>query len=225
MVFNFSKSKRFLNNVKLTGIITETPIQVILEDFDGKKCNHIKTTIAVQRKSGYMDEIVVVAKESIDNALSIKKGNIVSIIGYKNSKNEYVNGKRKLLIYVSAKIIEIQDEEYLNIENNTNPNIIELEGFICKPPVFRQTPQGRFITDAMLAINRPYPSTKTDYIPLICWGGVAERMAEVTVGSKIRVKGRIQSREYEKKIVENEETIIEKKVAYEVSVNEFNLII
>ena len=47
-------------------------------------------------------------------------------------------------------------------------NRIILQGYLCKEPIYRETPLGREITDLLLAVNRPYG--KSDYIPCICWG-------------------------------------------------------
>lgn len=223
MSLDFIKNK-LINKVHLTGIITQNPIEFIeqLPLGDTRKC--LETKIAVQRRSGFLDEIVIVLKNNEHNLNAIQKGTIVKIQGHKSSRNENIDGKSKLKIYVSVSNIEVKDKEYLDIENKRNPNYIELEGFICKPPIFRSTPQGRVITDALIAVNRPYPSTKTDYIPLIGWGSVAEKISKLEVGSKISLKGRIQSRNYEKKIIKDGNEVIENKVAYEVSINEFEVL-
>ena len=224
MGFDFIKNK-MLNNVKLTGVIIENPKSTSKEHLEEISVRYFETKIAVQRRSGYVDEIILVLRDNPINRKAAQKGNIVYIEGYKNSKNIYDEGKNKLIIYVSVKKIEVKESDNINYQEDVNPNSVELEGFICKAPTFRQTPQGRYISDAMLAISRPYPSNKTDYIPIIGWGTVAERMADLSIGTKILVKGRIQSREYEKKKNEGDTIIIEKKIAYEVSVNEFSLIV
>ena len=100
------------------------------------------------------------------------------------------------------------------LDENANPNVIELCGYICKDPIFRVTPFNRQICDLLLAVNRQYG--KSDYIPCICWGRNAEFVSSLPVGSKINVAGRIQSREYNKQIEGVELPI--KKIAYEVSV-------
>ena len=46
-------------------------------------------------------------------------------------------------------------------------NQIFLDGYVCKPPVYRKTPLGREIADILIAVNRPYG--KSDYIPCIAW--------------------------------------------------------
>ena len=93
-------------------------------------------------------------------------------------------------------------------------NQIFLDGYICKQPVYRKTPLGREIADLLLAVNRPYG--KSDYIPCICWGRNARFASAFEVGEHVQVMGRIQSREYMKKITETES---QKRVAYEVSVS------
>ena len=69
-------------------------------------------------------------------------------------------------------------------------------------------------SDLLLAVNRPYG--KSDYIPCICWGRNARFASGFEVGGRVQVWGRIQSREYMKKVTEEE---TEKRVAYEVSVS------
>ena len=66
----------------------------------------------------------------------------------------------------------------------------------------------------LLAVNRPYG--KSDYIPCISWGRNARYAAGFEVGTRVRIWGRVQSREYTKKISETE---CEKRVAYEVSIS------
>ena len=99
-------------------------------------------------------------------------------------------------------------------EGEQNPNHIFLDGYVCKKPVYRKTPLGREIADVLLAVNRPYG--KSDYIPCICWGRNARYADQFEVGAHVQLWGRIQSREYQKKI---DEEVYEKRVAYEVSVS------
>ena len=99
-------------------------------------------------------------------------------------------------------------------EDEQDPNHIFLDGYVCKKPVYRKTPLGREIADVLLAVNRPYG--KSDYIPCICWGRNARYADQFEVGTHVQIWGRIQSREYQKKIGEDE---YEKRTAYEVSVS------
>ena len=71
---------------------------------------------------------------------------------------------------------------------------------------------GREIADLLVAVNRSYG--KSDYIPCICWGRNARFASGFEVGSHVQIWGRIQSREYVKKV---SETQVEQRVAYEVS--------
>ena len=98
-------------------------------------------------------------------------------------------------------------------------NQIFLDGYICKPPVYRKTPLGREIADLLLAVNRPYG--KSDYIPCICWGRNARYASAFEVGGHVLIWGRIQSREYMKRIGENE---TQKRIAYEVSVSKLEYV-
>lgn len=113
-----------------------------------------------------------------------------------------------------AREISFVDE----IEESAKTNQIFLDGYICKPPIYRKTPLGREIADLLLAVNRPYG--KSDYIPCICWGRNARYANSFAVGERCSVWGRIQSREYMKKIDEDQ---VEKRVAYEVSVSKLEV--
>ena len=95
-----------------------------------------------------------------------------------------------------------------------NPNSILLSGYICKPPVYRTTPFNREIADILVAVNRAY--NKSDYIPCIAWGRNARFVKTLSVGDRVAVSGRIQSREYQKKLSETE---VKTMTAYEVSVS------
>ena len=107
-------------------------------------------------------------------------------------------------------------ERLLDIHQDYTGNTIEALGQFrsCKPPIYRKTPLGREIADILLAVNRPYG--KSDYIPCISWGRNARFASSFEVGARVRVWGRVQSREYTKKLSETE---CEKRIAYEVSIS------
>ena len=77
----------------------------------------------------------------------------------------------------------------------------------------RTSPLGREICDLMLAVNRMY--NKSDYIPCIAWGRNAGYAEKLGVGTKLVIEGRMQSREYKKKL---EDGTAEMRKAFEVSV-------
>ena len=122
--------------------------------------------------------------------------------------------KNKLVLSVFARELEFVDE----MPESSKTNQIYLDGYICKDPIYRKTPLGREIADLLLAVNRPYG--KSDYIPCICWGRNARFANTFKVGTRCELWGRIQSREYMKKISEEES---EKRIAYEVSVSKLEL--
>ena len=128
----------------------------------------------------------------------------LAVYGY----SSFVDGSNKLILTVFARNIEPC------VERTKNPNEIFLDGYICKEPVYRTTPFGREIADVLLAVNRAY--NKSDYIPTIAWGRNSRFCQTLEVGDNIRVWGRLQSREYQKKVSENESI---KKIAYEVSIS------
>ena len=135
--------------------------------------------------------------------------------GQFRSYNRHEENHNRLVLSVFVRDLHM-DEEEMEVEK---PNYIFLDGYLCKPPVYRKTPLGREIADVLLAVNRPYG--KSDYIPCICWGRNARYASGFGVGSHVCVWGRVQSREYTKKLSETE---CEKRVAYEVSVSKLECV-
>ena len=170
--------------------------------------------VGVARLSESYDVIPVMVSERLIDVSADFKGCNLCITGQFRSYNRHEEKKNKLVLSVFAREIEFLD----TIEESAKTNQIFLDGYICKEPVYRKTPLGREIADLLLAVNRPYG--KSDYIPCICWGRNARYVSSFTVGSRCLVWGRIQSREYVKKISEE---ITEKRVAYEVSVSKLEL--
>ena len=166
-----------------------------------------------KRLSDTYDTLPVTVSERLLIDVEAKSGQFISVTGQLRSYNSYSEGKTHLILTVFAKDIKIINEP----ANDTNN--IRLDGFICKPPVYRTTPFNTAIADILLAVNRAYK--KSDYIPIICWGRNAKYASTLEVGSNISVTGRMQSRIYHKKLSETE-TI--EKTAYEVSVSKIELI-
>ena len=135
------------------------------------------------------------------------------------SYNKHEECKNRLVLSVFVREIEfVEDSE--EVEEDIKSNQIYLDGYICKEPIYRKTPLGREIADLLVAVNRSYG--KSDYIPCICWGRNARFASGFEVGGHVQVWGRIQSREYVKKINEDE---IEKRIAYEVSVSKIDFLV
>jgi hypothetical protein len=171
--------------------------------------------ISVDRLSESTDIIPVMMSERLLDVNEDYKGAKISIVGQFRSYNRHEERKNKLVLSVFAREIEFVDE----IGENAKTNQIFLDGYICKPPIYRKTPLGREIADLLLAVNRPYG--KSDYIPCICWGRNARFASGFEVGSRCAIWGRIQSREYMKKLSEEE---MERRVAYEVSVSKLEIV-
>lgn len=169
--------------------------------------------VEVQRLSEAKDSLFVTISERLIGSMELKVGTEVVIEGQLRSYNKFVEGSNRLILTVFARTIDYC------IERSKNPNQILLNGFICKSPVYRTTPFGREIADILLAVNRAY--NKSDYIPTIAWGRNARFCEELTVGDNIRIWGRLQSREYQKKVSEDE---VIKKIAYEVSISKMERI-
>jgi primosomal replication protein N len=166
--------------------------------------------VVVSRLSNSYDMIPVMVSERLIDVKQDYKGKFVEVLGQFRSYNRHEESKNKLVLSVFAREVKMVDE----LSENAKPNHIFLDGFVCKPPIYRKTPLGREIADVLLAVNRPYG--KSDYIPCICWGRNARFAETFTVGGHVQIWGRIQSREYQKKITDVD---FEKRVAYEVSVS------
>lgn len=164
--------------------------------------------IEVMRLSDSVDMLNITVSERLLNGLDLSVGKEIVVEGQLRSYNKFMNGSNKLILTVFARNIEPC------IEKSKNPNEIFLDGFICKEPVYRTTPFGREIADVLLAVNRAY--NKSDYIPTIAWGRNSRFCQTLSVGDNIRVWGRLQSREYQKKVSDTE---VVKKIAYEVSIS------
>jgi len=166
--------------------------------------------IEIPRLSDTADYLPMTISERLLFDSKLNKGDTVKVEGQLRSYNKFADGSNRLVLTVFAREIEVLDSD----EEIKNPNQIYLEGFVCKPPVYRETPFGREITDLLIAVNRPY--NKSDYIPCIAWGRNARFSAKLQVGDHIRSWGRIQSRNYQKKLPDG--TVLN-KVAYEVSIS------
>lgn len=171
--------------------------------------------ISVDRLSDSTDLIPVMVSERLLDVNEDYKGLKISVIGQFRSYNRHEEKKNKLVLSVFAREIDFVDD----IEESAKTNQIFLDGYICKAPIYRKTPLGREIADLLLAVNRPYG--KSDYIPCICWGRNARFASTFEVGSRCAIWGRIQSREYMKKISEDQ---LERRTAYEVSVSKLEIV-
>ena len=164
--------------------------------------------LRVTRLSGQADVLPVTVSERIMNGVDLGEGAKIAISGQFRSYNKLENEHSKLMLTVFVRDFLPFDE------SEQNPNVAELNGYVCKPPVYRTTPFNREICDVLLAVNRGY--NKSDYIPCIAWGRNARFVRNIEVGQNIRITGRIQSRKYNKKL---EDDLIEERTAYELSVN------
>ena len=171
--------------------------------------------LAVSRLSNYSDYIPLMVSERLIDTEQDYTGQFIRISGQFRSYNRHEEKKNRLVLSVFVRELEFLDE----IDENEKTNQIFLDGYICKEPIYRKTPLGREIADVLLAVNRSYG--KSDYIPCICWGRNARFASGFTVGCHIQIVGRVQSREYVKRISEEE---VEHRVAYEVSVSKVDLL-
>lgn len=179
--------------------------------------------LSVARLSGNADIIPVTVSERLIKAEMLKEGNNLLVKGQFRSYNSYENERNRLILTVFAKdVIEVEEneeEENEMAKKDMITNEVVLVGYICKKPIYRQTPFGREISDILLAVNRAY--NKSDYIPCIAWGRNARFCQDLEVGTQVKIVGRVQSRTYEKKF---EDGTVEQRVAYEVSVGSLEVI-
>ena len=166
--------------------------------------------VLVKRLSDSEDRIPLMVSERLVDVSQDYEGEYIMVQGQFRSYNRHEEKKNRLVLSVFVRELSFVEEA----DDSIKTNQIFLDGYICKPPVYRKTPLGREIADLLLAVNRPYG--KSDYIPCICWGRNARYASAFEVGGHVLVWGRIQSREYIKKLGENE---TEKRTAYEVSVS------
>ena len=170
--------------------------------------------LKVSRLSHSSDIIPLLVSERLIDVKQSHIGQFLEARGQFRSHNKQESDKNRVVLFLFAKEIEMIDSA-----ENRNPNEIFLDGYICKEPVYRTTPLGREIADVLLAVNGAYG--KSDYIPCICWGRNARYAGNLTVGSRIQLRGRIQSREYQKRIGEGK---VVDKIAYEVSASQMEYI-
>lgn len=175
--------------------------------------------LEVPRLSDSVDVLPVTISERLIVNMDLLVDTYVEVYGQLRSYNRYINNSSRLVLTVFARDIRVLEDEEEIKELLKAPNEIYLDGYICKSPIYRTTPFGREISDLLIAVNRPY--NKSDYIPCIAWGRNARFCEKLLVGDHIKLWGRIQSREYQKKHNNGE---VETKVAYEVSISKLEYI-
>ena len=190
------------NRIALTGALDTLP--------EYSHTNHdrkfYRLMLAVERLSGAVDLLPVLAAEDVLEQADLFCGERIAVTGQLRSFNNRAPEGRRLIISVYAETFTTTDAPA--------QNEVCLEGAVCKPPIYRRTPLGREICDVMLAVPRPY--RRTDYIPCILWGKNAQEAANALPGAKLRVTGRLQSRDYVKVV----DGVSQTRTAYELSVTQ-----
>ncbi len=195
------------NSVTLSGTVVGEP--TFSHEVYGEKFYEV--TLSVKRLSGMEDFLPISISEHLLSD-KFRNGNNVSVSGQFRSYNKTVEDKSKLMLTVFVRDVNEYDD-------TVNPNMLELTGFVCKPPIYRTTPFNREICDLLLAVNRQY--NKSDYIPCIVWGRNARFAGGLSVGEHINVVGRVQSRNYQKRLPDD--TVVT-RTAYEVSVSKIAIV-
>ena len=195
------------NYLRLSGIINQSPTYG--HEVFGEKFYY--ATLSVPRLSGAEDLLPITLSERLMEGIPLDIGMPLTLEGQLRSYNKVIEGTGRLLITAFAQRILPPDGE-------ENPNQVQLQGALCKPPSYRTTPFGREIADLMLAVNRAYG--KSDYIPCITWGRTARFASHLHVGDKVTLMGRFQSRAYQKQLADGS---VITKMAYEVSVGRLTM--
>lgn len=198
------------NQITIIGKVAEECI--FSHELYGEKFYEFK--IEVTRLSDQTDILPVTMSERLINKDELIKGTPVEIKGQIRSYNNKNETGNKLKLNIFARDVVA----YVTIEDHVNPNEVYLNGFLCKSPIYRTTPFGREICDVILAVNRSY--RKSDYIPIITWGRNARFSENLKIGDNVKITGRLQSREYDKKLPDG--TVV-KKTAYEISVSKMEV--
>lgn len=197
------------NSVKLGGVVA-SDLEFSHEIYGEK---FYKFFIEIDRLSGQKDKLPVIISERLVDLNELHMGKMLVVNGQYRSYNQMLeNGKSRLILSIFVKEVQTEDLP----ENVRMLNDVKLIGCICKAPIYRKTPLGRDIADVLVAVNRTY--NKSDYIPCILWGRNAKFCQTLGIGTNVKLEGRIQAREYEKKF---EDGTKETRVAYEVSVAKF----
>lgn len=187
------------NQITLRGSLRELP--EFSHENHGKR--FFRFYLEVQRLSGAVDTLPVIAEEAIVNTVDLSGGDMLTVTGQVRSHNLREGGKRRLSVFVFAAAITAEDGEPINT--------VRLDAVICREPTYRRTPLGREICDVMLAVPRPFH--RADYLPCILWGRIAAEAAQCGVGDQLIVDGRLQSRVYTKLTEEG----AQERTAYEIS--------
>ena len=198
-----------MNNNKcyLYGTISSEP--VFSHELYGE--NFYDTTLVVPRLSEQADIVPITISDRLLTTYNLKVGDKIAVKGQFRSYNKQENNKSKLMLKMFVR-------EIVETPLEAVTNYIEVIGYICKEPIYRTTPFKREICDVLVAVNRAY--NKSDYLPCIAWGRNARFAKSISVGEKVYLQGRVQSREYQKRL--DDETV-ETRTAYEISITKLSL--
>jgi primosomal replication protein N len=188
------------NVVELCGSIGDKPRFSHIGGSD----NYFSFPLDIERLSGFVDTINIIVRQDMLERLEIGDSRHLAVTGELRSFNNKRGDGSRLIISVFAKEMSFTDDE--------DKNSVSLTGAVCKKPNLRKTPMGRQICDIMLAVNRRYG--RSDYLPCIAWGRLAENASELKIGDTITLEGRIQSRKY----IKTENGIATERTAFEVSI-------
>ena len=191
------------NRIIIKGSIAAPPVydhSVLGEAF-------FKMTVAAKRLSGTADFVPVTVSERLlgEDESAYDEGEPILISGQIRSYDQRTENGNHLILTVFAREISVP-------EAGEDVNEAELVGHIVKPVVYRTTPFSREIADMLISVGRRYG--KNDRLPAIAWGRNARFAGGLMPGDAVAVRGRMQSRRYQK-LLPNGETL--ERTAYEIS--------
>jgi hypothetical protein len=191
--------EQIYNQITVRGMLQDLP--EFSHENHGKRFYRLH--LQIPRLSGAVDVLPVVVEESILECVDLSGGDMITVTGQVRSHNIRQGGIRHLMIFIFAQDMVAEEGEPIND--------VMIEGPLCREPIYRQTPLGRQICDAMLAVPRAFK--RADYLPCILWGRTAQDVSHCHTSDRIRITGRLQSRTYTK-LTENGPV---QRTTYEIS--------
>lgn len=149
--------------------------------------------------------IVIYGQEAEATPGQLEEGAYVMVMGKMQTYKEVPGGR--IVVFVLAEYVGVVSEQ---VEQQ---NGVYLEGIVARKPIHRTTPKGRKITEVTVKVPSAFTEGYFSFIPTICWGSDAEAAAEYQEGARVALEGRLQSRDYTKRM----DGIDAVLTAYEVS--------
>lgn len=197
----------YRNEVILSGYLVENfkfHHDVGTKIFEGK--------IEVERRSGTKDTLILqISERKLKEVGNLEEGEGIIIVG-ELCTHRYIGDDdmvhNKNYVYV--------DKVWYTF-NPDMKNWVKISGVIVKKGTLRTTQFcGKKVIEAIIAIKSKNEQRNTAYVPIIFWNDMADNMlGNYNVGDKIEINGRLQSRDYIKRLPDDSTVV---KTTFEVSV-------